>query len=232
MRKVLGAIGAMGITLAVAAFFELPGRAGAQGGGTIEAAVRYNGAPVVEDVKVNKDVEVCGKEKKVGKVVVGPNKGLLSTVVWVTDAKGPVTSKPVALDQKGCEFHPTVLAMTPGEIDVLNSDGILHNIHTFSTLNPTINKAQPKFKKVMKEKLEKPEIVRVQCDVHSWMQGWVAVVPNPFFAVTDDHGLAKIENVPPGKHKVEVWHPLLAKQTVEVDVKPGQTVKVTVELKK
>ena len=229
MRKVLGVIAAVALTVTAAAFVE---RARAQGGGTIEVEVRYQGAPVVEDIKVNKDVEVCGKEKKIEKIVVGPNKGLLHALAWVTDAKGPTTSKPVSLDQKGCEFHPRVLAMMPGEIDILNSDGILHNIHTFSTANPTINKAQPKFKKVLKEKLEKPESVRVQCDVHSWMQGWIAVVPNPFFGVTDDRGATKVENVPPGKHTLEVWHPLLAKQTKEVEVKPGQTVKVAFELKK
>jgi plastocyanin len=232
MRKVAGVVGAVALTAAAAAWVGLPIRAGAQGGGTIEVEVHYNGAPVIEDIKVNKDVEVCGKEKRIDKIGVGPNKGLADTLAWVTDAKGPVTSKPVTLDQKGCEFHPRVLPMLPGEIDILNSDGVLHNIHTFSSLNPTINKAQPKFKKVMKEKLEKPEIVRVQCDVHSWMQGWVVVVPNPFFGVTDGRGVTKIENVPPGKHQVEVWHPLLAKQTKEVEVKAGQAVKVAVELKK
>ncbi len=232
MRKVFG----IGIALALAAAFGLlgglPPRATAQGGGTIEAEVKYGGAPQVETIKVNKDVEQCGKEKKIEKVAVGPNKGLANAVVSVADAKGPTTGKPVSLDQKGCEFHPHVLGMTPGEIDVLNSDGILHNIHTFSTANPTLNKAQPKFKKVMKEKFEKPEIIRVQCDVHSWMQGWIAVMPNPYFGVTDDKGATKIENVPAGKHKIEVWHPVLGKQSKDVDVKAGQVTKVAFELKK
>src|SRR5207302_288122 len=108
MRKVLGVVGAMALTAAAAAWVGLPVRAGAQGGGTIEVEVRYNGAPVTEDVKVNKDVEVCGKEKKIDKIAVGPNKGLVDAVAWVTDAKGPATSKAVTLDQKGCEFHPRV----------------------------------------------------------------------------------------------------------------------------
>jgi plastocyanin len=232
MRKVFG----IGIALALVAAFGLlgglPPRATAQGGGTIEAAVKYSGAPQIETVKVNKDVEQCGQEKKIEKVAVGSNKGLANAVVSVADAKGPTTAKPVSLDQKGCEFHPHVVGMTPGEIDILNSDGILHNIHTFSTANPTLNKAQPKFKKVMKEKFAKPEIIRVQCDVHSWMHGWIAVMPNPYFGVTDDKGATKIENVPAGKHKIEVWHPVLGKQSKEVDVKAGQVTKVAFELKK
>jgi len=37
----------------------------------------------------------------------------------------------------------------------------------------------------MTEKFEKPEIIKVTCDVHSWMLGWIAVMPHPFFGVTD-----------------------------------------------
>jgi hypothetical protein len=48
--------------------------------------------------------------------------------------------------------------------------------------------------------------------------------------VTDDKGGFKIENVPPGKYKVEVLHPVLGKQSKEVEVKAGQEVKVAFEL--
>ncbi len=235
MRKVFGMGIAVVLVAAVAAFTGLLSRATAQGGGTIEADVKYNGAPMIETIKVNKDVEQCGKEKKIGKISVGPNKGVLNAVVSVADAKGVTTAKaakPAVLDQKGCEFHPPVLGMLPGEIEVLNSDGILHNIHTFSTANPTLNKAQPKFKKVMREKFEKPEYIRVQCDVHSWMLGWIAVMPHPYFGITDDRGVTKIENVPAGKQTIEVWHPVLGKQKKDVEVKAGQTTKVAFELKK
>jgi plastocyanin len=203
--------------------------AGAQGGGTIEAEVKYNGAPQVEKLKVNKDTEKCGTEAVIEKVVVGGNKGLAYAVVSVPGAKGATKTKTV-IDQKGCKFVPHVVAMQPGEIEIKNSDDILHNIHTYSTANPSINKAQPKFKKTMTEKLEKPEVVKFTCDVHSWMLGWVAVTPGPA-AVTDTNGVAKVENVPAGKHKVEVWHETLGKQEKEVEVKAGQTTKVSFEMK-
>ena len=63
----------------------------------------------------------------------------------------------------------------------------------------------------MTEKFEKPEIIKVTCDVHSWMLGWIAVMPHPFFGVTDGNGVAKIENVPAGKQTIEVWHETLGK---------------------
>lgn len=231
MRKAAGAVGAGLVALAAAALVGLPG-AIAQGGGTIEAEVKYSGAPVIEKMKVNKDTQKCGTEATVEKVVVGPNKGLANAVVYVPSAKGQAKGVKAVMDQRECKFVPHVVAMTPGEIDFKNSDDILHNIHTYSTANPPINKAQPKFKKVMTEKFEKPEFVKVTCDVHSWMLGWVAVLPTPYFGVTGPEGVIKIENVPAGKHTVEVWHETLGKQTREVEVKPGQVAKVSFEMKK
>ncbi|PYN97755.1 MAG: hypothetical protein DMD89_15600 [Candidatus Rokuibacteriota bacterium] len=231
MRKVLGAVTALVFALGVATFIGLPGATAQGGGGTIEADVKYNGAPQVEKLKVNKDTEKCGTEAVIEKVVVGGNKGLANAVVSVPGAKGAGKATKATIDQHGCKFVPHVIAMNPGDLELKNSDDILHNIHTYSTANPSINKAQPKFKKVMTEKLEKPEYVKLTCDVHSWMLGWVAVTPGPA-AVTDANGVAKIENVPPGKQTVEVWHETLGKQTKDVEVKAGQTTKVSFEMKK
>jgi plastocyanin len=209
MRKtfVVASVIALGASAVMLASGTRP--ATAQGGGTVEVEVKYNGAPVVEKIKVNKD--------------------LAHAVASVPGAKGGKAVKGV-IDQKGCKFIPHVAVMSPGEIEIKNSDDILHNIHTYSTANPAINKAQPKFKKTMTEKFDKPEMIKVTCDVHSWMLGWVAVTPGPA-AVTDGDGVAKIENVPAGKQKVEVWHETLGKQEKEVDVKAGQTTKVSFEMK-
>ena len=73
----------------------------------------------------------------------------------------------------------------------------------------------------MTEKLEKPEFVKVTCDVHSWMLGWVAVVPGPA-GVTNANGVVKIENVPAGKQKVEVWHEMLGKRKRKSTSRPGR----------
>ena len=230
MRTPMLVTGLVAALAAVAVLVGLNLPAGAQGGGTIVGDVKVTGgAPAPKTVKVNKDNEACGQEKKIAEVAAGADGALANAVVSVADAKGAKPSKPAVLDQKGCEFRPPMLAMSPGEIKILNSDGVLHNIHTFSTVNAPINKAQPKFKKEMTEKFDKPEVIKVQCDAHSWMLGWIVVTDNPA-AVTDDKGAFKIENVPPGKHKVEVMHPVLGKQTKEVEVKAGQDVKVSFEL--
>lgn len=231
MRKVLGAGMALALVLGIGvAMFVGSHEATAQGGGTVEVDVKYNGVPQIEKPKVNKDTQKCGTETTIEKVVVGPNKGLQYAVVSAPGVKAAQAVKGV-VDQHGCRFVPHVAVMTPGELELKNSDDILHNIHTYSTANPSINKAQPKFKKVMTEKFEKPEIIKLTCDVHSWMLGWLAVESGPA-AVTDASGVAKLENVPAGKQKIEVWHETLGKQDKDVDVKAGQTTKVSFEMKK
>jgi plastocyanin len=232
MRKLVSAALGLALVVSVAVYAGRPVPADAQGGGTIEAEVKFNGPAQIEKMKVNKDTEKCGTEATVEKVVVGGNKGLANAVISVPEAKGAPTAKKITIDQHGCKFVPHVSATTPGEVEFKNSDDILHNLHTYSTANPSINKAQPKFKKVMAEKFEKPEIIKVTCDVHSWMLGWIAVMPNPFFGVTDNNGVTKIENVPPGKYKVQAWHETLGKQEKDVEVKAGQTAKVAFEMKK
>jgi hypothetical protein len=37
-------------------------------------------------------------------------------------------------------------------------------------------------------------------------------------------------NPPPGKHRVEVWHPVLGQQSKTVEVQPGQSVTVVFEM--
>jgi plastocyanin len=232
MRTIIAIAAAAALAAGGVVFTSWPGPSGAQGGGTVEVEVKYSGPAVVDKIKVNKDTEKCGTEAVVEKVVVGAGKGLSNAVVSVAGAKGAPTAKKASIDQKGCKFQPHVVAMSPGELEIKNSDDILHNIHTYSTANPPINKAQPKFKKVMTEKFEKPEIIKVTCDVHSWMLGWIAVMPHPYFAISDASGVAKIENVPAGKQTIEVWHETLGKATKDVEVKPGQTAKVSVEMVK
>lgn len=234
MRKPVTVISA----LALLAALVLGGtnQVGAQGGGTIVGEVKFAGtAPAPKVTKINKDNQACGDQKKSEELVVGSNKGIQWAVVSVVGAKGPAPkpAKKSVLDQKTCQFQPHVLLVPAGaEVDILNPDGVLHNIHTFSTANASINKAQPKFKKVMTEKFEKPEIIKVQCDAHSWMAGWIVVTGHPYYAVTDEKGAFKLENVPPGKHAVEVWHESLGKMTKEVEVKAGAEARVAFELAK
>jgi plastocyanin len=203
-------------------------------GGSISGSVKFKGtAPAPKKLDVNKDKEVCGKTPKEDQSLVVNNGNLANAVVTITDIKKgkAAETKKVTLDQKGCEYHPHVLAFPAGStVEILNPDGILHNVHSYSKVNSPFNVAQPKFKKTLDQKVEKPETFEVKCDVHSWMSGWLVATPNPYFSVTDKSGNFKLTDVPPGSYTVEVWHEKLGKNTQKVTVKAKEEAKVNFEL--
>jgi plastocyanin len=206
-------------------------------GGTISGTVKLEGAaPKPKQLEISKDKEVCGlKPHYDQELVVGSGGGIEYAVVSLTDISKGAALKPesdVKFDQKGCQYDPHVLAFPAGsEVQVINSDGILHNIHTYSTKNPPFNMAQPKFKKVIKVKEDQPELVKVTCDAHGWMKGYWFVAGNPYYAVTDDSGHFAIKDVPPGDYTIQVWQEKLGTSDQKVSVKPGATATVDFALK-
>ncbi len=78
--------------------------------------------------------------------------------------------------------------------------------------------AQPKFKKKIESKVEKPEWpIKVQCDAHGWMHACWISQDHPYYAVTDANGTFKITDLPAGDYEVEVWHEELGKTDAEGD---------------
>ena len=205
-------------------------------GGTIEGVVEFKGTPpAAKKIQITKDQEVCGKTPKTDQSLVVSAGNVEYAVVFIGDIKKgkPMTPGEVKLDQKECEYHPHVLAFPAGStLEVLNPDGILHNIHSYSKVNSPFNFAQPKFKKTLTVKIDKPEIINIKCDVHGWMNGWLFSSDTPYYSVTDNHGSFKLTDVPVGTYTLQVWHETLGKLSQKVTVKPDQTTKVTFELGK
>ena len=78
----------------------------------------------------------------------------------------------------------------------------------------------------------RPGAVRIECDSHGWMLGWVYVVDNPYYALSDASGSFEIKDIPPGKYTVVANQEAIGPMTMEVEVKAGQTVDLPIELKK
>ena len=137
----------------------------------------------------------------------------------------------MVLDQKECVYTPHIVLTPAGsELEILNNDGILHNIHTYSEANPAFNQAQPKFKKKLKKKFDQPEVVRVECDAHGWMRGWIVVMEHPYYAVTDGEGKFSLSDVPAGEYEVKIWHETLGETMQNVTVEAGGDASLAVEL--
>lgn len=201
-------------------------------GGVISGRVTFKGEWKPPTIPVTKDQEVCGKSKFDPSVIVSKEGGVQNAVVYISGIKKGKKMEPrkVTLDQKGCEYHPHVLAFPAGStVEIVNPDGILHNIHSYSKKNEVFNIAQPKFKRTLSVTIDKPEIIALKCDVHGWMSGWFFVSDNPYFSVSGKAGSFKLTDVPPGEYTVEIWHEKLGKQSKKIMVKPDETAEVNFE---
>ena len=71
--------------------------------------------------------------------------------------------------------------------------------------------------------------VPLLCNVHPEMLGYVIVLQNPYFALSDNTGKYEIKNVPAGSYKLKVWHEKLQETTKDMTVEEGKTVTVDFE---
>ena len=138
--------------------------------------------------------------------------------------KFEVPTAPVAIDQKGCWFHPRVMGIQTGQtLQVINSDPVTHNIHPLAQINREWNHSQGQGDPPLSRRFIKPEVmIRVKCNIHSWMHAFIGVLDHPYFDVTGATGSFEIKNLPPGTYIVEAWHETLGVQDQKIQV-PAST---------
>jgi plastocyanin len=189
--------------------------------GDIRGTVKFSGTPPkAQAIPTTKDQTICGQSVADESLVVSNGK-LKNVVLTVQGAPKPAPGTApvrVTIDQARCHYVPHVQAAAVGTpVDILNSDPILHNIHSYLGAATVFNLAMPfKGQKIMKT-LAKPGLVNVKCDVHSWMHAYVVVTDTPF-AVTGDDGAFAIRGVLPGTYTLTAWHEKLGEKTAQVTV--------------
>jgi|SRR5690242_11982743 plastocyanin len=168
---------------------------------------------------VPNEMLVLGNGNTMGNIMVYVSKGLPSGKTYAP----PKT--PVVIDQTGCQYKPHVMGIMVGQTyKILNSDGILHNIHTLPKVNPQFNKGMPATVKEAETVFQKPEdVFHVKCDVHPWMSAYVGVFTHPFFSVTSTDGKFTISGLDPGTYEITAWHERLGTQTASVTVGANDT---------
>jgi hypothetical protein len=202
-------------------------------GATIAGKVTFSGAvPAMPTIQMAAD-PYCQSQHasapvKDEEVVVGPQGELANVFVYVKNVPGtyPTPSTPVLLDQHGCQYHPHAIALQVGQpLQIKNSDATLHNIHALPVINSQFNEGQPVQGMVSTKKLDKAEITpfRVKCDVHGWMKAFMAVFPNPFYAVSADNGTFTISGLPPGNYTIVAWHEKYGQQEQPITVAPKES---------
>ncbi len=211
-----------------------------ENGGTVTGVVKFVGSvPPPAHIEIaprnEKNKKVCGTGTRPSEaLMVSDTRGIQNAVVFLQDissGKAPTSKGNSKLVQEKCWFSPHVVLVPAGStVDLWNRDKVMHNIHTASKLNPIVNKAHPSFKKRLRFKLHQPEMIKVKCDMHTWMRAWFVVTAHPYYALTAADGAFTLTDVPPGAYTLEVWHETLGKQVQQISVEPNGATRVSFEM--
>jgi plastocyanin len=210
-----------------------PAAAAAAGSAKIAGTVRYDGdVPKLPAVDMGADPG-CAKKHPTSVqsevLVLGQGNTMANVFVHVKGGLAggahPVPAEPAVIDQDGCRYAPHVLGAMVGQtVKILNSDGLLHNVHALPEVNKTFNMAMPASRTEAEVVFDKAEFMfKIKCDVHPWMGAWMSVLSHPYFAVTGADGTFEIAGLPAGSYEVEAWHERLGTRTATVEVADGGT---------
>ena len=164
---------------------------------------------------ITKDANYCGVNKTLPRLRIGKDKGVQDAIVWLEGiAEGKVrrdADKQLVLDQLKCEYRPHILLLPFGSsLNIVNSDPILHNVHAYHDDKTLFNIAQPikgQRTTVKQTQFKKPGLYSAACDAgHPWMSAYVMVSEHPYYALTDANGSFVLDNIPPGKYNLRMWH--------------------------
>ena len=198
-------------------------------GGTITGKVKFTGtAPRNPAIDMSEEAACKSKYKTTPteeNVVAGPANALANVFVYVKSGVPagqtfPAPSTAVVIDQDGCRYHPHVFGIQVGQqLEIKNSDPVLHNIKAVAKQNRPFNISQPTAGMKTTRTFTAAEVmVNLQCNVHGWMHSFLGVRSDPFYAVSGADGSFTITGLPPGTYTIEAWHEKFGTQTATVTI--------------
>jgi hypothetical protein len=204
--------------------------------GTIAGKVHFEGdAPAMPKLQRDSD-PFCAKTQMTAEtVLVNGNKTLRNVLVRLQpgSVQGPAPTGPVEVSQQDCMYRPRVQgAMTNQEVVIKNADATTHNVHAFDLRTgegqeSLFNLAQPSGAPPIIKETNGYQVMKLKCDVHPWMAGYIVVTDHPFFVTTGEDGSFTLERVPLGTYTVEAWHEHYGLKTAEVEVAKDGTAEVS-----
>jgi plastocyanin len=219
-------------SLAWAEYTEAP----VTNGGSIVGKVTYDGTPPKPaTIAITQDPGTCGTSRLEDAWSISADGGVENVVVYLVDItsgkKMDFPAQPV-IDQKGCHYEPHVQIIAKGsELQIKNSDPILHNIHSYLGTSTVLNLAEPKQGMVIPKKITKAGGMTLKCDIHNFMRGAIFTAENPYAVLTGKDGSFEIKSVPPGTYQIAIFHEAGSPKTGSVTVKGGDKVTFSAKIK-
>ncbi len=217
--------------LAVAAMLALPGLGQAQTGAITGVITTAATAP--RPLRVTMDMKVCGSQLPDESIVVGAGGVLANAVVSLTGVKVTTPYPEPSVVNEKCRFLPRVQLARPGAPTKTTShDALLHTTNAQQDGGRTLfNVGLPVPGMVVTRPLNGVGLVRITCNTHTWMRGFI-VVTDDMAAVSGADGRFQLSGVAPGTYELKVWHESLKTAPVKVTVTAGGTAKVALTLAK
>jgi len=205
--------------------------------GTITGVVKLTGTPPEMPMLQRGSDSFCAqKEMKAETVVVGDGGALANTLVRIAPGAVPgwIPDETVVVDQRDCMYRPRVQGAVRGQrLQVRNSDGTMHNINARRLpwgerrdTETLFNRGQPKGSPPMEGKIRDGDIMKLKCDSHGWMQGYVVVGDTPYHSTSGSDGHFTIEKAPVGTYELQAWHEMYGIKTAKVTVEEGKAATV------
>ena len=197
--------------------------------GVVTGTITTN-AKGLAPVRVTIDQKVCGNELADEAIVVGAGGALANAVVILNGVKR-AAGEPVVMNE-GCRFSPRVQIARPNaNVKTSSKDPILHTTNAQLENGRTIfNVAIPIPGITITKPIGAAGTVRLSCNTHPWMRGWV-VVTDFASAISGSDGRFTIDNVPPGTYELRVWHEALAGAPQKVTVAGGKVTEASFSLR-
>lgn len=131
-----------------------------------------------------------------------------NAVVWLAPEQASevnLNQSLFTMTQKNRQFTPHILVVEKNsQVEFPNADSIMHHVYSFSkskTFELKLYREQPQNPITF----EQTGVVELGCNIHDWMLGYIVVVDSPYYAITNEQGVASFD-IPNGAYKLNVWH--------------------------
>jgi plastocyanin len=177
------------------------------------------------------DQKVCGNELPDHAVVVDAQGRLANAVVVLVGVKGAAAAEATITNDQ-CAFAPRVQIMRPnGNVKTTSNDPVLHTTNAQLANGRTLfNVALPIPGLTITKPIGAAGTVRLGCNTHPWMRGWV-IVTDQAAAVTGADGRFTIDHVPPGTYELRIWHESLKSAPRKITVTAGPPADLSITMK-